>query len=374
MRPPEPPEANPLTHISPSLYEALMSCRAKAMWLAHGRSGDLPRHPMALLGTCFHQVMEASAEGRLDGHEPREAARGLFDTLAARAHERAHPLLRLKFSTPERMPYYHLVRERAAVAVREATPTRKVDGRAAPVIETTLTSADGLLRGRPDRLDAEAGEVFDFKTGNISNDLERDVSEREKRQLLLYAHLAAENGIAVRRGTIVRGNGQSASVDLLPRDIENEAANARTELAEFNDVIERGAGFHELATPEPSGCRFCPCIPFCAAFWEKADEGWRGDTGTHVEGVVTSLSATVQQAIDLVSIDLAVSYGTAPAGPAWVEHVPSQWITVDGTTLPETGATVRVVDGRLAAEAPTVIRPDRVMTSVWALDSTESGS
>src|SRR5207249_1467863 len=112
-------------------------------------------------------------------------------------------------------------------AAGEATPARGVEGRAAPVIETTLTSADGLLRGRPDRLDADAGEVVDFKTGNVADDVEREVSERERRQLLLYAHLAAENEIAVRRGTIVRGNGHRATIDLPLDAVENEAASAR---------------------------------------------------------------------------------------------------------------------------------------------------
>jgi hypothetical protein len=327
---------------------------------------------MALLGTCFHQVMEASTEGRLDGSERREAARGLFDRLAADAHQRAHPLLRLKFSTPERMPYYHMLRERAAVAVSEAATVRQIDGRAAPVVETTLTSADGLLRGRPDRLDAEAGEVFDFKTGNVPDDIEREVSEREKRQLLLYAHLAAENGIEITRGTIVRGNGRRATIDLPLDAVEKEAASARARLGDFNRAVEQGSGFSELASPEPSTCRFCPCIPFCPAFWEAADEGWREGAGAHAEGIVTSVSASVQQATDLVSIELDVSRGTAPAGPAWVEHVPASWITADGGKLPEPGDTVRVVDGRLASEAPAVVRPDRVMTSIWVLDPIEN--
>jgi hypothetical protein len=31
-----------------------------------------------------------------------------------------------------------------------------------------------------------------------------------------------------------------------------------------------------------------------------------------------------------------------------------------------------VVDGRLASEAPAVVRPDRVMTSIWVLDPIEN--
>jgi RecB family exonuclease len=324
---------------------------------------------MAVLGTCFHEVMEAAAEGQFEGSEAREAALNLFDRLAAAAHARSHPLLRLKFRTPDRMPYYHLLRERAAVAVGDGRQSRRAHAGTAAVVETTLSSADGLIRGRPDRLDVDSQEVVDFKTGNVPEGAEQSVSDREKRQLLLYAHLAIENGINVTRGTIVRGNGQRATVELPAAQIEAEAVRAREELADFNSAVEDGTTFGELASPDPSTCRFCSCIPFCEAFWESSNESWRETLGTHAEGVVVAVTDTVQQAIDLVSFEVTVSRGTIPKGPAWLEHAPSDWITVSDAEIPKVGSTVRVIDGRLASEEPAVIRPDRVMTSIWTAES-----
>jgi hypothetical protein len=369
---PDLPKATAIAHVSPSLYEALLSCRAKALWYAHGRSGAAPQHPMALLGTCFHEVMEASAEGLLDRNDPRTDARSRFDQLATEAHERAHPLLRLKFPRPEKMPYYHLLRERAAVVASRSAPSGTAVGRSGHVVETTLTSRDGLVRGRPDKIDGASEEIFDFKTGYVAEGLEWVVSDKEARQLRLYAHLAAESAITVRRGTIVRGGGQTATIDLTMQEVADEASAARAELAGFNDAVARGAEFDDLAAPGPESCRFCACIPFCEAFWGRADLSWREDLGAHAEGVVASATSSSVQGAELVSFELDVSAGTTPRGSTWVEHVPSAWVEADGSAAAEHGDAVRVVDGRLTSEAPAVIRPDRVMTSVWVLGEPEA--
>src|SRR5579859_1541613 len=110
MRVPDPPELRPIDRVSPSLYETLLGCGARAVWYVHGERDVLAPHPLALLGTCFHSVMEAVQHGEISGEpeERRAAARGYFDAAATRLHEHAHPLLRVKFSTPERLPFYNL--------------------------------------------------------------------------------------------------------------------------------------------------------------------------------------------------------------------------------------------------------------------------
>jgi len=88
-----------LDHITPSLYEELRACPAKATWSAGGERGGLPAHPVELLGVAFHRVMAAAQNGELgDQVEVRKlAARSLFDQIAESLHHDAHPLVRLKF-------------------------------------------------------------------------------------------------------------------------------------------------------------------------------------------------------------------------------------------------------------------------------------
>jgi hypothetical protein len=55
-----------------------------------------------------NKLMAQSDESR------RAIARQAFDRHAKSAYENAHPLLRAKFPSPQRLPFYNMLRERAA--------------------------------------------------------------------------------------------------------------------------------------------------------------------------------------------------------------------------------------------------------------------
>jgi hypothetical protein len=160
MRVPRAPIVSAIPQLSPSLYEALLRCRARAAWVAHGDRAAVPLAPKALLGTCFHAAVEQANLGRLSNlgrEEQLEAARNIFDRRAQMIYAQAHPLLRAKFSSPEKLPYYNLYRERAAVEAADSaeriTPTGDADTAGQPVqaaVEGRLVSRDGLIVGRPD--------------------------------------------------------------------------------------------------------------------------------------------------------------------------------------------------------------------------------
>src|ERR1700731_2194947 len=111
---PDPPTPQPIESISPTLYKTILACPARAVWSVNGQRGALPPHPSALLGTCFHGVMEAAQKGLITGDfdEGRISAQSLFDNLAAKGYSYAHPLLRVKFPAPEKLPFYYMYRER----------------------------------------------------------------------------------------------------------------------------------------------------------------------------------------------------------------------------------------------------------------------
>jgi hypothetical protein len=390
MRIPEQPAVNELTHLSPSLYEAARACKARAAWAAFGDRGRVPAHPRALLGTCVHAVLEEAHHGRLPSGEDeacREAARRAFDQKAKELYDAAHPLIRVKFASPERIPYYYLFRERAAVLALATAPRSSAGGGPAAsaaeagalpaaLVETTLRSRDGLLLGRPDYVDAAASEVVDYKTGAGPDDDPDGLRDSEARQLRLYVYLARERGLQLRRGVVVRVDGRRVALDVGEPEAAAEAQRARETLSDFNAKASAG-GFKALAQPSPDACRYCPCIPFCEAFWEAAAPAWHDQCGAHVEGRVSAVNKAVVQDTALLTLELTAERGTVTRGPAVVQQLPATWVCADGATTPAVGDVVRVVNCRLAdnASETTLIRPERLTTAVWSVPSAErSGS
>jgi RecB family exonuclease len=295
MRLPAAPNVNALKQISPSIYEALLQCRARAAWPASGDRRAVPQHPKAVLGACLHAVVEEAHKGGFagkDGEVRLAAARNAFDEHAALLYKEAHPLLRAKFSGPERLPYYNLYRERAAIEAAQSvervgragvalTSTSPV-GPANTCAERKLVSRDGLVVGRPDLIDVAAGEVVDYKTGVSLEEAPEAIAPSEARQLRLYIHLAHENGLAVARAVIARADGRRASMDVSRAEAEAEGQTARELLVQYNAHV--GAAFRDAAQPSPEACRFCPCIPLCEAFWHGASASWSERCGLHLEG------------------------------------------------------------------------------------------
>jgi RecB family exonuclease len=385
MRLPAAPNVNPLKQISPSIYEALLQCRARAAWAASSDKRTAPQHPKAVLGACLHAVVEEAHKGALAGKDGKvrlAAARKAFDEHAALLYKEAHPLLRAKFSAPERLPYYNLYRERAAM---EAALSADRVGRAATAAasaspaglanvhaERKLVSQDGLLVGRPDLIDAAAGQVVDYKTGISFEEAPGAVSQSEGRQLRLYIHLAHENGLSVSRAVIARADGRRASIDVSKAEADAEGHKARELLAQYN--AEAGPTFQDAAQASPEACRFCPCIPFCEAFWQAASPSWSEQCGVHLEGQVESVDEATMQGMRLMTLRVRVRRGTVAAEEAFVEHLPVAWITCDGSSAPRKEDVLRVVHAHRAGEdSPALIRVDRTATSVWTTAGQEAG-
>jgi RecB family exonuclease len=374
---PAPPDVTPLTRISPSQYEAGRACKARLAWAATGRRNELLDHPKALLGICFHKVVEAAATGRFPSgnEELADAARDMFEQLATAAYGRAHPLLRVKYQSVDVLPYYYLFRERAALMARRvAERTRPAPSPQAAVshagpsrrlVEKELTSRDGLLFGRPDYVDAQAHEILDYKTG-ASGDDAAAMSPAEARQLRLYVHLALENDLPVSRAVIVRPGGQRAEAEVTKSQADDEGHEARELLKQFNQSA--GRPFEAVAEPSAETCKFCSCIPFCESFWRFADPSWLENCGTHVEGRITAITESQVQGNPVLTFHLDVSRGTVDAQEAFVEQVPESWMTAGGGARPKIAEVLRIVHGRAAlpATAP-VLHVDRTLTSLWTV-------
>ena len=203
--------------------------------------------PAAILGTSFHAVIEAAQRGELvvasdSDHAP---ARQLFDETAQALYSEAHQLIRLKFVTLDRLPYYNLQRERATLLATRIAFSRLSAGNPSvrapitpppgPQIESRMCSVDGLIVGRPDHLNGKMQTVVDYKSGYAAES--NAVSDSEARQLRLYAYLAIDNGIPVSKGVIVRGDGRRCDLSISTADAEEEANKARSRLKTLNEAI-----------------------------------------------------------------------------------------------------------------------------------------
>ena len=158
---PEPPLLARLERITPSIYEASIHCLAKAAWFAFGDVRVLPQHPAAILGAAFHVVVEVAHKGELPvaAVSDRSPARRLFDKTVQKLHQRAHRLVKLKFPSADRLPFYNLIRERATLTATPIAASRLPSAgspagaaRLAPAVrtESRLCSRDGRNR-RPSR-------------------------------------------------------------------------------------------------------------------------------------------------------------------------------------------------------------------------------
>ncbi len=378
---PDPPVLVSLKRITPSIYEASLACLAKAVWVAVGDARVLPQNPAAILGITFHAVVAAAHKGKLSvaGANDRSAARALFDRTAQELHLRAHRLVRSKFPSADRLPFYNRHRERAAItatpiaASRSPLASSAADvtrlGRAPVKTEARLSSKDGYLVGRADHIDARSSIVVDYKTGNAAGGNACAVSNSEARQLRLYAYLAAENGTDIRTGAVVRSGGQRCEIGISPAEAEAEADSAKKQLGRLNAAVAEGASFQDLASPSPKNCSFCPCLPFCGRFWAEATPEWTAGCGLHVEGSVAEVESGRTYGIPLTTLLLSTRSGTAGARCVSIEQIPTEWLDMDCSGPPHVGDTVRVVHGRQLGTdtGVAVIRVDKALTSVWRL-------
>jgi hypothetical protein len=378
---PMPPKPGRITSLSPSIYEAARLCKARAAWIAFGDRGALPGNSSAILGLCFHEVVAAAQSGRLRtaGGDLETAARRMFDDEAEKRFAHAHEVFKAKFGSKERLPYYYMQREAAAALVRTMSEeSRNVSlwqpGTATKTsnsVERTLKSKDGLLSGRPDLIAASIGEVVDFKARRESVENPDEITERETRQLRLYAHLAKENEIKIQRGVIVLASGRRLTIDLISAEVQAEVRAAIGTLQSYNAAVGDETTFEAIAEPSPENCRHCPCMVICEPFWKQADAFWQETIGIQVQGRLISTSKANLQSVDFVTLHLEDIKGTTiDSMKVVLEQIPEEWLLggLGSSLVP--GTLVRIMNAHIAASTPEqiILRADRAATEVWIAD------
>jgi PD-(D/E)XK nuclease superfamily len=377
------PALRSLESISPSFYNAALLCRARAAWQQFGPRGALPASTGSIIGACFHAVMEMGNQGRLpEGEEGIREAKAAFDRKASQLFSEAHPLLKAKFASPEKFPFYFERRARAATLAAKTSSGAvahqdNAGGRAtaahgsaadqARLVEQTLSSRDGLIKGRIDLWERSSSTVTDYKSGLEPKNAPSAITANETRQLRLYVHLARENACAATAAAIVRGDGRRAVIPVSAADADSEAQSARHTLAQFNEAVRGRAHFYSLASPSRESCAGCPCLAVCDRFWEAAQPEWEESCGANAEGEIVEIWEASFAGSPLRSLSLKDCRGSAPAGDLAVEHIPLAWLSL-GSSIPQAGRRVRIVSAaRLPAEPQNrALRVDRVKsTAIW---------
>lgn len=368
---------SPRTYLTPSLFVQGRKCLARLGWASSDAAPLVPQDPSAILGTALHRVQEQADRGELSGDREafEEMARAAFDQAAGEALARAHPLLQARCPRLSDLPRFYLQRARSVEMARDRVRPLLLPQTAGPggewsasrpLVEQALASSDGLLRGRADCLDIAGGRIIDYKSG--SRPVDRDsLSEDERTQLLLYAALAHENGVAVREGCIVRADGRRASCSLSTDVAVTVANEARSLLTSFNAEVAAGRPPDAMATPSPSACAFCGFRPLCSVFWQKATSDWATEVGSHAQVLVQDARGAGTARSPSVLVTGSIIGGSVAPSAATVRF-PRGWIGTSYNPALLAGHRVRLLHVR-AEEAEGKIRllPDRERGSVWLL-------
>jgi CRISPR/Cas system-associated exonuclease Cas4 (RecB family) len=378
MKIPQIPTVKAIPHFTPSLYEAALHCKARAIWSVFGDRYALPQSSNAILGSCFHKVLELANKGQFPQEKKAcyDAAQQVFEEQVQLQYLNAHSLLKSKFRSIDRLPYYYLSRERAAlqavdISLKKQLSTSKEILKPSGGTEVSLVSRDGLIKGRPDYINAAKSEIIDYKSGTKAEASGTELSVSEIRQLRLYAHLCLENDIQISKGVIVRGNNQHATLTISVADAQQEGHSARVLLAELNAATTHQT-FQEMANPSPEKCKGCSCIPLCEAFWEQATPEWASECGLHLEAEIIKTPITLtNSASKVITLETNAIRGTFSPAKVTIQKIPETWLTLDGENIPKVGNVIRLIDGDgkiTSSDDLSVVGVNKFSTSIWIVE------
>jgi len=162
-------------------------------------------------------------------------------------------------------------------------------------LEQEHVGFEGKLRGRPDivRRTADGTAIEDYKTGSLYEAESGELKEDYRLQLLLYAALAGEiEGTGVTSARLVPLEGEPAQIKIEGTEAAEAAREVVAAMDGYNQAVAAGTEPEDLASPEPSHCRFCPFAVRCPAFWSAITPEWSAEGILAVAGQVSEVTAS----------------------------------------------------------------------------------
>jgi hypothetical protein len=170
-----------------------------------------------------------------------------------------------------------LAREQAAARGRRPAEARPEPGESRalrlPLLEHRMEDPVAGIHGTPDLVERSAGRlrVVDLKSGLR----QREVTDDQRRQLLLYGHLITTAlGEAPNDLIITDLAGRETVIPFSPSDIVDVVHLALQARESWNSAISEGGSAFSLASPSPETCRWCPFRVTCLPYWEACQADW----------------------------------------------------------------------------------------------------
>jgi hypothetical protein len=334
------PVPQALASVSPSRVNSLLRCGLRVAFEQDHRFRHWRRPtPRSSLGIAAHKLTEESFSHQFDNEDTEQRAAWLTRRWNALIHAQAE-LMRSAWGPalpPEAKdwPGYAFVKVRlvrrlareqidagshypAQASFRHADPATP----RLPLLECRMEDPVAGIHGTPDRVEKSDGRlrVLDLKSGLHQG----DVTDDQRRQMLLYGHLVtATLGESPNDLIIVDIAGRETAV---PFDLSDEAGAVllvqRTRES-WNSAIEAGDTAFSLASPSPEACRWCPFRVACLPSWQAWEPSWE------IPAAVSGIVREVTQASQSFEVHLAQDLPSAAAGEeARLVGIPEQGIAV----------------------------------------------
>lgn len=291
---------------SPSSINRLIDCEYQfAVWSdIELRARFVRPNTYSSLGSAIHKLTERVWSNEIAGVPDNQLEHAINQLWEQCIKEQSESLARAwgdsRVPPPVDWPYYSLSARRTLRRTLEevrqfrAGTWPKVDeGRT--LVEEEIVDASRNLAGIPDRVvfSEEGFSVIDLKTGHSID----GISERYRRQLLIYAHLVAQKtdshpwriGILNAGGELFWESVSQEEISNCIDEVDRAIANYEAKLNSTEPVFE--------AEPSPEKCRFCSFKAMCSEYWTSTDPAWmeyRGIVGI-VRRVTGQEALTVEQ-------------------------------------------------------------------------------
>lgn len=281
------------------------------------------------LGLTAHRLTEAVWQGDFT-HAEDDEIRAMLNSAWEGLVEKEYEKLRQRWPdrevpVPKEWPFYSITRAKTirrvlAEIARHQQQAPNFDQHHTSWIEKEFVDEELQLKGIPDRVitQQDGFYVFDIKTGHSIS----EISTPYRRQLLLYAHLVAQNtGLKPLAIAIIRAGGETIWENISSQDIQNCLDEVKTTIKAFLNT--KSEEILSTASPSPNVCRFCDYKVVCKAYWEDSDPAWedyRGVVGEIVKVIDTS-TFKVRQILPANNIDREVGVSNLPSSYEEGDHV-----------------------------------------------------
>lgn len=320
--------------VSPTLANQLVACAMRAAWRFDPSVRRLRRPtPHTQIGNVAHRVREAVSRGLLDGcrssDEVERSVRAEWQReIAAASAEMSTAWAPATPPRPEDWPGHQLVLARTIIWARHRAPggggySPGSDRRA--TVETELADAVNMIKGTPDLVErhGDVCVVVDLKTG-LAQD---DITEDQRRQLLIYAHLVAVNSADTPSSIAVENPlGRRWEEPVHHEEWDRAVAETVDRRRELEAAIASGS-VEDLARPSAETCRYCPYRPVCGPYWRNVRSDWNHRNHQVVAGHLRAIGGTDGD----LSLEIEATYPSDAHGLHVVTRVPS--MAPDGPPL-----------------------------------------